>query len=189
MVSTRIVLAAAVVAACGTSQALALTAHTPARARPQQRPLAVTDVCLDTQLTLADDGVQGATGHAEISFGLVNRSGRTCALRGYPGVRLLGTSGRALTLDVKRGGGFFPDTLRPPTTIEIAPRASARFGLSFITDDEYAHAGACRTVSVATVMAPGAAARWLSITLPGQPRVAPCGEQAAVSPVYSPSRG
>jgi hypothetical protein len=118
-----------------------------------------------------------------VTFRLDNVSTRGCALRGYPGARLLDTAGHALAMRVQQGAGFFPDTLRRPDTVLVAPGRAARFGMSFITDNTYAHAHVCQTASAAMSSAP-ADAHWLRVSLPAAPAVRPCGDRLVVSPVY-----
>jgi hypothetical protein len=87
-------------------------------------------------------------------------------------------------MQVSRGGGFFPDARRAARTVVLAPGATARFGLSFVTNNEYAHAHVCRRASAAQATVPGSAARWLRVSLARAPRVVPCGARLVVSPLY-----
>ncbi len=89
-------------------------------------------------------------------------------------------------MTIQRGHGFFPDTLRPPRSVTLAPGARARFGLSFVTNNEYAGAHRCRTVVRAEAGMPGwSAARWMPVSLREAPRLMPCGTKLVVSPVYA----
>ncbi|MGO9961734.1 MAG: DUF4232 domain-containing protein [Solirubrobacteraceae bacterium] len=169
-----IVLAAVALAACGSSSSSSSSQRTAGGAAP----------CSASQLQIAYSGTQGASGHLEVTFTLANTGVRSCTLRGYPDARLLGASGQPLPLRVQRGGGFFADTTRPPATVLTAPGATARFGLSFVTDNEYAGDHVCRTAATALSSAPVAQARWLRVSLPRAPAIAPCGDQLVVSPVY-----
>ncbi len=144
--------------------------------------------CSTGQLALSYLGTQGATGHLEVTFALHNVSARTCALRGYPGGQMLDTGGRRLPTHVKRGHGFFPDTLLAPRRVTLAPGASAHFGLSFSTNNEY-RGGGRRCPAAATLRSvPPNARQPLSVQVSGagHPRFAPCGGQLVATVVYRP---
>jgi hypothetical protein len=131
-------------------------------------------------------GTQGATGHLEVTFALRNASGPMCTLRGYPGSRLLSAAGHTIATRLKRGGGFFPDTMSPPSRVLLAPSSSARFGLSFVTNSEYAGAHRCvRATALESVPPGGTGALRVSLTGGGVPRITPCGSQLVTSPVYA----
>jgi hypothetical protein len=183
------VLGAVAIGGCGSSQPSASSttgsdrASSPrtATASPQPVPLP----CLSTGLRLTFLASQGATGHLEVTFALRNVTGTMCTLRGYPGARLLDAAGRSIVTRLKRGGGFFPDTLSPPSRVLLAPRASARFGLSFVTNNEYAGARRCvRAAALESVPPGGAGALRISLTGGGVPMIAPCGSQLVTSAVY-----
>jgi hypothetical protein len=145
-----------------------------------------TGACTGSQLALSYAGTEGGTGHLELTLALRNVGSRTCAVRGYPGVRLLDRIGRALPLRVQRGHGFFPDTLSAPRAVALTPGTSARFGISFVTNNEYAGARVCRTASAAMSAVPGwSGSRWERVSLRAAPRIAPCGNQVVVSPVHA----
>ncbi|MGA2013363.1 MAG: DUF4232 domain-containing protein [Solirubrobacteraceae bacterium] len=171
----QVALATAALAACGSSQ-------TSSSATPSS-PAVSAAACSGAQLAVASGGVQGATGHLLVSFRLRNISARRCRIGGYPGVRLLGTSGRSLGMRERRGGGFLPAGARAPATVVLAPRAAATFVISLAADNEYAHAHRCRTATAAVLRAPVGDARWVRVMLPRAPLVAPCGRQVSVSPL------
>jgi hypothetical protein len=182
-------LVALAIAACGSSQRSASSttgahhaaAPRAATASPQPVPLP----CRSSGLRLTFLASQGATGHLEVTFALRNASGTMCTLRGYPGARLLDAAGHAIVTRLKRGGGFFPDTLSPPSRVRLAPSASARFGLSFVTNNEYAGARRCvRAAALESVPPGGAGALRISLTGAGVPMIAPCGNQLVTSAVY-----
>jgi hypothetical protein len=186
------VLSGLALGACGSSQ----TASTPAVPKPAtSRPstadrgaksaVAPAGGCAGTQLKLAYAGTEGATGHLEVTLALRNISKGTCTMTGYPAARLLNGSGATLPMRVKRGGGFFPDTLQSPRTVVLKPGARARFGLSFVTNNEYRGDRTCRTAAAVMSLAPGSGARWLRASLRVAPRLTPCGDQLVLSPVYS----
>ncbi|MGI8713549.1 MAG: DUF4232 domain-containing protein [Solirubrobacteraceae bacterium] len=173
-------LAALTLAACGSSGTSSTSGSpTPAPARHS------IGVCTAPQLKLTYVGTDGATGHLEVTLALHNVSASRCTLHGYPGARLLGTNGSALPLRVKRGGGFFPDTQRSAHTVTLKPGGRARFGVSFVTNNEFAGAHTCRTAATAMSSPPGATTHWWRLSLRGAPRISPCGDQLVVSPVYA----
>lgn len=183
------VLGALAIGACGSSQPSppsttgsdhAASPHA-ATASPQPVPLP----CPSGGLRLTFLASQGATGHLEVTFALRNASGTMCTLRGYPGARLLDAAGHSIVMRLKRGGGFFPDTLSPPSRVLLAPRASARFGLSFVTNNEYAGTRRCVRATALESVPPGAAgALRISLTGGGVPMIVPCGTQLVTSAVY-----
>jgi hypothetical protein len=67
----------------------------------------------------------------------------------------------------------------------LKPGGRARFGVSFVTNNEFAGAHVCRTAAAAMSSAPGAAGHWWRLSLRGAPRISPCGNQLVVSPVYA----
>jgi glucose/arabinose dehydrogenase len=191
-----IVLAAMALAACGsTSPSSSSSTQAGATSSSSSEQTAATSSssspeavggapCAASQLQLAYAGTQGATGHLEVTFTLTNTGARSCTLRGYPDARLLGNTGQPLPLQVERGGGFFADTARAPATVLVAPGATAHFGLSFATNNEYAGDHVCRTAATALSSPPVAQAHWLRVSLPRAVLIAPCGDQLVVSPVY-----
>jgi hypothetical protein len=99
---------------------------------------------------------------------------------------VLGAAGRTLPMQIRRGGGFFPDSQRQPRMVVLRPGRRARYGLSFATNNEYAGARRCFAVAALVARAPGTSS-WTRIRLTGggRPRIAPCGRQLVVSPVYA----
>jgi hypothetical protein len=178
------VVTALALAACGSSQTTSSTTSARSTTSASGGSPAAAVSCPAGELRLTYAGVQGATGHLELTFALRNASARPCRLRGYPGARLLGAGGRMLPMRVSRGGGFFSDARRPARAVVLAPGATARFGVSFATNNEYAHAHVCRRASAAQATVPGSAARWLRVSLARAPRVVPCGARLVVSPLY-----
>ena len=168
-------------AGCGSSQP-----RTPTSASTTtQGAAAPHTVCTGSQLTLSYAGTEGATGHLELRVAVRNSSQTMCRLRGYPSARLLDGSGRALPLHVGRRDGFFPDTESHPRPVALKPGASAHFGISLITNNEYKGARVCHTAASAMVSAPGAGTRWQRVSLRPGPRVTPCGHQVVVSPIHA----
>lgn len=164
-------LAGLALAACGSSQSSSSSSSA-------KRPSAIACAALKP----AYAGTNGATGHLEVTFALRNVGTRACRIEGYPAARLLDAAGRRLEVAIRRGRGFFPDTLRGPRPVTLAPGARARFGLSFVTNNEYAGAHRCRTFVRAQVRVAGSA--WAAVSLRGAPRLTACGTQMVLSPVY-----
>ena len=156
------------------------TAHAAGPSRLGVKP------CSSSQLKLSYTATQGATGHLEATFALRNVSGRSCSLRGYPAATLLSPAGHALATHLKRGNGFFPDTLLAPRRVVLAPGARAQFGLGFAINNEYAGDHSCPVAAWLTSVPPHASTG-LRVPLvgSGHPRFAPCGGQLVASPVYA----
>lgn len=196
-----LVAAAVGVAGCGTAAPTTSTSTVPRAATPTATtttaPRAATTsaqatttaphagACAPSRLAVAYAGTEGATGHMELTLTVRNRAGAACTLSGYPGARLLDASGRPLPLRVTRGDGFFPDTLAAPHPVRLAAGATARLGISFVTNNEYAGARVCRTAAAAAIALPGSAAgAWTRVSLRRAPRIRPCGDRLVVSPVH-----
>jgi hypothetical protein len=178
--------AALALAGCGSSQTVTETgSHTTAHSSGATSRAAAVTACRGSQVALSYAGTEGATGHLEVTLAIRNLSARTCRMHGYPGARLLDRTGHSLPLRISRGHGFFPDTLAAPTTVTLAPRATAHFGLSFATNNEYAGARICRTVAAAVSAPPGPSVRWQRISLRAAPRISPCGDRLVISPVHA----
>jgi hypothetical protein len=175
-------------AGCASSQTQSATSTsasaTSTSAAPHSAGAPHTSACAGSQLALADGGTEGATGHLELTVTMRNTSPSACVLRGYPRARLLNGAGRALPLRVARGHGFFPDSDSRPQQVSLRPGGSARFGLSFDTNNEYKGAHVCRTVAAAMVSTPGSPGHWQRVSLRSGPRIAPCGSRLVVSPIH-----
>jgi hypothetical protein len=175
------ILAAIALAGCGSSQISSTSATTSTA--PRAAPAAAHPAC--AHLALAYVGTQGATGHLEVTFAARNASTDRCTVHGYPAVRLLDAAGHALPIRRQLGHGFFPDTLKPARTVVLAPGARARFALSFVTNNEYAGARTCRTLHGAQASLPGNGGAWTRLPIATAPKLAPCGTQLVVSPMYA----
>ena len=175
-------LVALALAGCGSSQP-----HSPTSGAtpPQSAGAPHTTGCSSSQLTLSYAGTEGATGHLELHVAVRNSSQTACRLRGYPGARLLDGAGRALPLRVGRRDGFFPDTEAHPRAVALKPGASAHFGISLVTNNEYKGARVCHTAAAAMLSAPGSRTHWQRLSLRTGPRVTPCGHQVVVSPIHA----
>ena len=175
-------LVALALAGCGSSQPHSSTsASTP----PQSAGAPHTTGCAPSQLTLSYAGTEGAMGHLELHVAVRNSSQTACRLRGYPSARLLDGAGRPLPLHVGRRDGFFADTESHPRAVGLKPGASAHFGISVVTNNEYRGAHVCRTATTAMLSAPGSRTHWQRLSLRPGPRVAPCGSQLVVSPIHA----
>lgn len=165
--------------ACGSAQTRSVSA-------PRAPAAPVRHGCLGNDLAAAYAGTEGATGHMELTVSLRNTGQRTCVIKGYPGARLVDARGAALPLRLRRGHGFFPDTTAAPRPVTLRPGASARVGLSFVTNDEYAGARVCRTAVAVLLTPPGWSGRpGTRVALPRAPRIRPCGDRLVVSPVHA----
>ncbi len=178
------VLTAVALAACGSSQTTSTSSTSPASAATTTQT-ATGHACAGSQLAVSYAGTDGATGHLELTLALRNISSSPCAVRGYPVTRLLDGTGHVLPMRVSRGGGFFPDTRPAPRPVTLAPGASAHFGISFVTNNEYARSHVCRTALTVMSAPPGAGAHWQRVSLLHRPRIEPCGDQVVVSPVHA----
>jgi hypothetical protein len=168
-------------AGCGSSQSRSSTSASPP---PRSAGAPHAAGCSGSQLTLSYSGTEGATGHLELHVAVRNSSQTACLLRGYPGARLLNGAGRPLPLHVGRRDGFFPDTESKPRPVALKPGASAHFGISLLTNNEYKGARLCRTAATAMLSAPGSRSHWQRLSLRSGPRIAPCGNQLVVSPIH-----
>lgn len=184
------VLAAVALAGCGSSQTVSSSsvprpAATTTATRTSAAPSASVPACTGSQLKLAYAGTEGATGHLELTLALRNVSAHKCGLRGYPAARLLDAGGHTLPMRASNGGGFFPDTLERPHLVVLDPGSDARYGVSFVTNNEYAGARLCLLATALMSRTPGAT-RWTRVALggAGRPRIAPCGGRLVLSPVY-----
>lgn len=178
---------AVVMAGCGSAQTTSSTASTSSTSSAEASHTPAGPVnCGGAQLALSYAGTQGATGHLEVTLALRNISGHPCLVRGYPAARLLDRTGHALPLHLSKGHGFFPDTLPAPRTMTLKPGTTAHFGISFVTNNEYARAHTCRTAATAMSAAPGpGATHWQRVSLRSAPRISPCGDQLVVSPIHA----
>jgi hypothetical protein len=179
--SIAALLAGLALAACGSSQSSSSSssAESPHSTSASRSPSA----CSAAQLRPEYVGTQGATGHLELTLSLHNISSRSCRIDGYPAATLLDTNGKPLLMHITHGRGFFPDTLRTARPVTLAPGARARFGVSFVTNNEYRGARVCRTAVRVVAGLPG----WngATVSLRHAPKIAPCGNQLVVSPVYT----
>jgi uncharacterized protein DUF4232 len=176
--STIALVATLALTACGSSRSSSSSSsvHSTSASRS---PAA----CSAAQLRPGYVGTQGATGHLELTLSLHNVSSRPCRVKGYPVATLIAANGKPLPMRVTHGHGFFPDTLRTARPVTLAPGARARFGVSFITNNEYRGARVCRTADRVVAGLPG----WngAALSLRHAPKIAPCGNRVVISAVYT----
>jgi hypothetical protein len=99
---------------------------------------------------------------------------------------MLDAGGVPLPTHLKRGNGFFPDTLMSPRRVLLRAGASALFGLSFATNSEYAGGRPCpAAISLSSVPPNAYQALRVALAGSGRPRFAPCGGALVASPVYA----
>jgi hypothetical protein len=122
----RFLLAAIVVAVAG---AVAATAALRSSDRPRAALLVVPPTCRSAQLRIVPTGGGVAAGTAGQNFALLNTSGQTCKLRGWPTLGLVLRDGRlihpAVSLDHYGPGGRVP-----VRTISLPPGGAASFGIA-----------------------------------------------------------
>jgi hypothetical protein len=140
--------------------------------------------CRNSQLTTTATGEGAALGHVGVLFTVRNTSAASCRLEGYPGLRLLDSSGHALPTTVVRavnGAYLFPAVA--PHPVALMPGAVASFDLQYYDNPVGAAAGEPYATACP-------AATQVLLTLPntggpaGVPAsMAPCEGQVVVSPV------
>lgn len=132
--------------------------------------------CAAPQLRLVLVRQSAAVGRRFWEMALRNAGRGSCSLRGYPGVGLLGSSGRVLGVAVKREAG------QPIRTVAIAPRKSAYFTFA------YEDSGPCLphffSAYGISVYPPGSTARIVRRTA----RFEICSVAVAGSPAVTPVR-
>jgi hypothetical protein len=95
-----------------------------ATALPSSATVADDGRCRLTSLRVEPVDLQGSPGGTYANFRLVNTSGSACAVRGYPGARLVSDSGKDLPTSVRHEAG-------PDVWVKIAKGGAAQFHLRF----------------------------------------------------------
>lgn len=90
--------------------------------------------CATASLALRTGLVTTAMGTVGAEFGFVNRSAKTCSLRGYPHVQMLNKSGKFLKTTDDTAPGAFGIQVR---TVVLAPGATAYFGVLYHNQTGY----------------------------------------------------
>jgi len=127
--------------------------------------------CTRSQLSVRDNGTNGAAGTIHGAWVFKNVSGTSCHLDGYPDLQLYGVSGRPIRTVVRH----MPPA---PVNVTLAPGASATFFSSF--SDVSSGPPPCPVSAVAQITAPDVGA---SLFIPAE--LAPCRGVVNVSAVVA----
>ena len=114
---------------------------------PTQR----ADHCRVSDLRIFDAGSNGAAGTIQATIAIVNESGKTCTLIGYPHLQLLDAQGNLLPTSVLPGRAS--DAPSKPTLVTLRPGERAMFVLRY--SDVGNGPGSCKTASQLRVTPPG----------------------------------
>jgi len=141
-------------------------------------------LCTTGDVRIADHGTGAGLGHVGVLFTVHNVSATGCRLLGYPGLRLLGSSGNSLPTsvhDAAAGTYLFPAVA--PHRVALPPGGYAAFELEYGDNPVGSQANepqetACPSASQAEVTLPGASA---GTVIPAS--MAPCGGDVWVSPI------
>jgi len=173
-------------AAAAAAQRAEAAAEAAARAAAAMSPVAS---CTTSQLAVELGPDDAAMGHVGQVVSFKNISTTTCALEGYPGLKMFGAAGQLIPTEVTDGPSYIVPAL-PDKVVVLAAGSEASFDVGYSDATGYGTA-VCPTSSQVAVTPPDA----------GQPitvswRIQPyggstieklqCG-QIAVSPVYSGS--
>ncbi len=154
----------------GIITAIALVAAAPAAIAVLHAVHRTTPTCARRQLSVRDNGSEGAAGTIHGAWVFTNRSATACRLSGYPSVQLYGRGGRPIHTTVRRN---LPPT---PTQMTLAPGASATFLSRY--SDVVSGSDRCPTSSVIGMTPPHAGA---SLFIPAELQA--CGGVVHVSAV------
>jgi hypothetical protein len=91
---------------------------------------AATTTCQISGLRIVVTGHGGAAGTQEITVSMSNTSATSCSTYGYPGLLLVGTTGKVLPTNVQRGGSLTFENI-PPAHVTLVPGAAAYFNIGF----------------------------------------------------------
>jgi hypothetical protein len=128
---------------------------------------------------------EGAAGTITGVVTVTNTGTATCTVDGYPAVALYSGSGAPLTVTMVNGlsVNLSPPANAGPTSVTIAPSATAQFAYQF-SDVPVGAETSCPTSEQASTVMPGAATPSPSFAL----AIAPCGNGTIrVSPLYKSS--
>lgn len=178
-------------AACGgghssSSPTSSATVTTTAAAAPTTTSAATSSLpptCAPSQLTLKLVSTEGAAGHLQALFAFTNSSSSVCRLFGYPGAQMESSGGGALKTIVIRGGNFFPDSSRKPTTVVLQPGESARFSFSWSDNNETGGSPASCPQAARLQVTPPNDFSTLTVSLTDV-TFAPCDGKITASPVF-----
>jgi hypothetical protein len=143
--------------------------------------------CAAGEVRIAAQGTGAGLGHVGVLFTVHNISAAGCRLLGYPGLRLLGSGGKALPTtvhDAAAGTYLYPPVA--PHRVALRPGGYAAFELEYGDNPSGPQASepeqiACPAASQAEVTLPGASAGSAGSVVAAP--MAPCGGDVWVSPV------
>ena len=143
--------------------------------------------CAAGEVRIAAQGTGAGLGHVGVLFTVHNISAAGCRLLGYPGLRLLGSGGKALPTtvhDAATGTYLYPPVA--PHRVALRPGGYAAFELEYGDNPSGPQASepeqiACPAASQAEVTLPGASAGSAGSVVAAP--MAPCGGDVWVSPV------
>ena len=123
--------------ACGASVVGALSSGTIAMAGATTTRTVSPSVprCALHALAVWGGPSTGAAGSVAGEFGFTNRSARACYLHGFPRMRMLDASGKAISTSDRNAPGAFGIA---STTVVLAPRATAYFAVEYASQTGYA---------------------------------------------------
>lgn len=138
--------------------------------------------CQASQLRASRLASSAAAGHIAVTYRLLNSSGVSCTLLGYPGVQMFDASGRAIPTQVSHGGSYtFP--AETPMVVTLSPGAQASFFLGY-ADVPSGNETSCPRSARLDITPPGSTG---AVQLADQ--ISPCGGGAVtVSPVHAGQR-
>lgn len=101
----------------------------PSRVAPT--PIApATDWCTDADISISASGMQGAMGHRAITLVLVNQSGTSCVVDGYPDIAFTSSNGGELNVPVVHGSSYLAQD-PGPHVVTLSPGTTAKATLSW----------------------------------------------------------
>ena len=86
--------------------------------------------CTDADISISASGTQGALGHRAITLVLVNQSGTSCVVDGYPDIAFASSNGGELNVPVVHGSSYLAQD-PGPHTVTLGPGTTAKATLSW----------------------------------------------------------
>lgn len=110
---------------------------TPSPTPRPQRPSRVaptpvapdTDWCTDADISISASGMRGAMSHRAITLVLVNQSGTSCVVEGYPDIAFASSNGGKLNVPVTHGSSYLAQD-PGPHAVTLSPGTTAKARLS-----------------------------------------------------------